>query len=224
MTHKRITLSEDRVRAVEVAPAPSAGARRWLSVYEDILKGSRPAVYMTHEAFSQVNAHAGSEPQHEVGGMLVGEARQTPEGGLYVVVEGHLPARLVRHGPAHLTFTSDTQIDLLDRLEEIFPTKQIVGWYHTHPGMGVFLSSMDVWLHSHFFPKSWHVALVIDPLAGEGGFFCYITTKQEFLHPLCYVGFYGLAWESRDDAAPWRNLRPDVSGERDLYGDEDGLS
>ena len=37
--------------------------------------------------------------------------------------------------------------------------------------MGIFLSSWDTWLHSHFFPEAWQVALVIEPYSKSGGFF-----------------------------------------------------
>lgn len=48
----------------------------------------------------------------------------------------------------------------------------LVGWYHSHPGFGVFLSPRDLKTHSTFtdaFPLS--IALVIDPVRGEEGFF-----------------------------------------------------
>ncbi|OYT48192.1 hypothetical protein B6U83_03895 [Thermoplasmatales archaeon ex4484_36] len=48
----------------------------------------------------------------------------------------------------------------------------LVGWYHSHPGFGVFLSPRDIKTHSTFaeaFPLS--IALVIDPVRGEEGFF-----------------------------------------------------
>jgi proteasome lid subunit RPN8/RPN11 len=47
----------------------------------------------------------------------------------------------------------------------------VVGWHHTHPGFGVFLSGYDLFIHQHFFREPWQIALVIDPQRQELGFF-----------------------------------------------------
>jgi proteasome lid subunit RPN8/RPN11 len=54
----------------------------------------------------------------------------------------------------------------------------IVGWYHTHPGFGIFLSGMDQFIHQNFFIQLWHVALVLDPVARRSGFFCWDRRKS----------------------------------------------
>ena len=43
----------------------------------------------------------------------------------------------------------------------------IVGWAHSHPGYGCFLSSTDVRTQQDFFHEDFHVALVCDPLKDE---------------------------------------------------------
>lgn len=43
----------------------------------------------------------------------------------------------------------------------------IVGWCHSHPGYGCFLSSQDIETHSRYFPESFHIALVLDPVRRE---------------------------------------------------------
>ena len=47
----------------------------------------------------------------------------------------------------------------------------MVGWYHTHPGWGVFLSGMDQFICENFFGKTLDVALVVDPCRGDRGMF-----------------------------------------------------
>jgi hypothetical protein len=54
----------------------------------------------------------------------------------------------------------------------------MVGWYHTHPGWGVFLSGMDTFICEHFFNKPLDVALVIDPRQQERGFFQWTTSQD----------------------------------------------
>jgi len=38
-----------------------------------------------------------------------------------------------------------------------FADKKIVGWYHSHPGFGIFLSEYDLFIHRNFFtaPGRW---------------------------------------------------------------------
>jgi hypothetical protein len=47
----------------------------------------------------------------------------------------------------------------------------LVGWYHSHPGHGVFLSAYDQFIQNQFFPSEGQVAMVIDPQTGEEGLF-----------------------------------------------------
>jgi proteasome lid subunit RPN8/RPN11 len=55
----------------------------------------------------------------------------------------------------------------------------MVGWYHTHPGFGIFLSGMDLFIHQNFFTQIWHVAYVLDPRARTSGFFCWDRRKTK---------------------------------------------
>jgi proteasome lid subunit RPN8/RPN11 len=51
---------------------------------------------------------------------------------------------------------------------------RIVGWYHSHPGHGLFLSQTDVQTHLHFCQFSpYAVSLVADPKAHEFGIWIY---------------------------------------------------
>ncbi|MBK8031262.1 MAG: hypothetical protein IPK17_17580 [Chloroflexi bacterium] len=45
------------------------------------------------------------------------------------------------------------------------------GWYHSHPGFGVFLSGMDLGIHNQFFTHLWQLAVVIDPIQRHYGIF-----------------------------------------------------
>jgi 26S proteasome regulatory subunit N11 len=43
----------------------------------------------------------------------------------------------------------------------------IVGWAHSHPGYGCFLSNIDLDTQRRYFPLSHQVAMVMDPYTGE---------------------------------------------------------
>jgi proteasome lid subunit RPN8/RPN11 len=113
-------------------------------------------------AYRQINSHANSTLDMEVGGMLVGQVCHTQAGLPYIIIEAQLEARYVSQGATYLTFTSNTLADALNRVDDLYRDRQIVGWYHTHPGLSVFLSSMDVGPYQ-FLYTAVAVALVIDP-------------------------------------------------------------
>ncbi len=55
----------------------------------------------------------------------------------------------------------------------------IVGWWHSHPDLGCFLSITDLKTQQHFFPESYQVALVIDPIRDTYDFFTIDTHSNK---------------------------------------------
>ena len=60
-------------------------------------------------------------------------------------------------------------------------THKIVGWYHSHPGFGVFLSEHDLFIQQNFFSNPQQVAWVYDPHTDEEGCFGWIGGNIEKL-------------------------------------------
>ncbi|MGB8981988.1 MAG: hypothetical protein WCC12_08945, partial [Anaerolineales bacterium] len=142
----------------EAAPRPLELAQRWDSPYDN--EGLRPqvSVFVTRPAYIRVCVHACSA-EVEVGGALIGQwCADDQTGEQFIVVKHVLPARHTKQGSVYLTFTQDTLIDLHDQIDKRFAGEKIVGWFHTHPRMGVFLSHYDTFLHHNFFPEPWQVA------------------------------------------------------------------
>ena len=187
------------------ASLPVDNARHWVSPHEEVGIRSPIPVFITQSALSGADVHAASESEQEVGGVLVGKWCADETGQQFVVVSAVLPARFTRQGSVYLTFTQDSLVDVHAKLEILFPGEGIVGWYHTHPHMGVFLSHYDTWLHEHFFPEQWQVALVIEPHTTAGGFF--IRQADGQLDAGQYFGFYELDGCSGRSVVHWQNLR-----------------
>lgn len=110
-----------------------------------------------------VYAHSFGSTDHEVGGVLVGT--RNPHGPPNV--EGSIRAQHAAENVSELTFTQDTWGYIHTAIERDYPWCEIVGWYHTHPGYGLFLSQQDRFIHRNFFQNRGQIALVIDPVAGE---------------------------------------------------------
>jgi proteasome lid subunit RPN8/RPN11 len=139
-------------------------------------------ILVSESAFRDAQAHALSSPDHEVAGVLVGPQPEKQPDGRYVVhISDSIIARHTRMHGASVTYTPESWRYVNDRLAELFPdgAAVIVGWYHTHPGFGIFLSGMDQFIHRNFFTQIWHVAMVLDPLAANSGFFCWSRGKDK---------------------------------------------
>ncbi|MFC1878287.1 Mov34/MPN/PAD-1 family protein [Chloroflexota bacterium] len=186
---------------------PMHRALHWKSPVENGATEPAVLVFVAPRAFKQINDHARSDLDNEVGGWLIGKWRQDKTSDRqYIVVENNLPAPFTRQGRAFLTFTQDTQVALKNLLEERFPSKELVGWYHTHPNMGIFLSSYDSWLHDHFFSMDYQVALVVEPHTSTGGFF--IRGMDGGLDSRRYYGFYELINRKWGSVVHWPNIFP----------------
>ncbi len=149
------------------APAAFAGTVRVHGRYPG---QKQVRVILSQIALRQIQAHAGSDLQREVGGVLLGRACRH-QAQTFLEVLAALPATSSDHGPVHFTFSADTWLDLNRAREAAFPDYHVVGWFHTHPDLGVFYSSDDVVVHSAAFTLPWQVGLVVDPVQDEACFF-----------------------------------------------------
>jgi proteasome lid subunit RPN8/RPN11 len=124
---------------------------------------------------------------------------------VYLEVHAAIPAVSEDHGPVHFTFTADAWSRLHQDRTEYFPDLDIVGWFHTHPDLGVFYSSDDVVVHSAAFTLPWHVGLVVDPIRKEAGFFGWNADK---LAPIS--GFYEMRDLQPYSSLEWQVVRSQI--------------
>ena len=82
-----------------------------------------------------------------------------------------LEAKHYENTQASFTYTHDSWEEITRERDRLHPDLDIVGWYHTHPDFGIFLSSHDVFIHRHFFGQPLQVAYVVDPIRQTRGFF-----------------------------------------------------
>jgi len=175
-------------------PAPPAD---WLH-HGQIPGDGQPVVLLHQTALLQIIAHSRSNLDYELGGALLGHAYRY-KSGVVVEVKAALPASSSDHGPVHFTFSADSWSKLHRDRAAHYPNLDIVGWFHTHPDLGVFYSSDDVVVHSAAFTQPWHVGLVVDPVREEAAFFGWVNGA---LAPL--AGFYELPERQPETQVQWR--------------------
>jgi proteasome lid subunit RPN8/RPN11 len=127
---------------------------------------------VSEAAWNKVKRHLESKTHVELGGVLLGLAAYDVELDThYTIVIDAAPASGGKSSSIRFEFTSEGWESIRSEMERSGNRLTIVGWYHSHPGFGIFLSSTDMHTQQSFFSQNWQLALVYDPLSGDRGFF-----------------------------------------------------
>lgn len=193
------TLAED------LANLPERGAP---ALSDCVWHGSRPGnspytIIFHPTALLEVKEHGLSDTYVELGGVLLGHAYQC-NGETIVEIMAALPAMSNDNSPVHFTFNADAWATIHQERAIYHPDLAIVGWFHTHPDLGVFYSSDDVVVHS-VFRMPWQVGLVVDPVREEVALFGWVADEVSVL-----PGFYELLAEPDRSVLPWRVIKTSV--------------
>jgi len=113
---------------------------------------------------------------NEIFGYLVGNILKWNH-QIYIIIEDQLFVNDAVHSDRARTIQIEgmagqyeKKLTALKRLKEN-DRLRIVGWWHSHPNFGCFLSGTDLHTQEVFFPESYQVALVVDPVRDEFQFF-----------------------------------------------------
>ncbi|MCU1332340.1 MAG: hypothetical protein JWM08_1332 [Candidatus Angelobacter sp.] len=130
---------------------------------------TQPVVVIEAEVARKIRQHARTSMKAEVCGVLIGNTDHER-----MTVEACIAGINAAQGGAHVTFTQDTWEHIYKIKDKEYPDDKIVGWYHSHPGFGVFLSEHDLFIQQNFFSNPQQVAWVYDPHTDEEGCFGWI--------------------------------------------------
>ena len=146
--------------------------RKWACLaYEVPGPGDLP-IFLDRAAADRIERHALRDTGVELGGILLGkECVDDRSGEPFVWVTEALEAKHFENTQASFTYTHDSWEEINRERDRLHPGLDIVGWYHTHPDFGVFLSGHDRFIHEHFFAQPLQVAYVVDPVRQTRGFF-----------------------------------------------------
>jgi proteasome lid subunit RPN8/RPN11 len=116
--------------------------------------------------------HARDDARHECTGILIGQAFQDVERDLpFVMLTQAIRLHAQSSSEVHVYVGTEQMAQSCANIRQEYPGYLIVGWYHTHPNLGIFLSSVDNVVTRGLFNASWQVAIVIDPIRKEEGVF-----------------------------------------------------
>ena len=110
-------------------------------------------------ALGKILKHSLTNLEREVIGLLIGKM----QGQVLEIWDAVTGEQYGKQGFVELN--EEIQAEVAEKLQKERKGLTIVGWYHSHPGLGVFLSGTDIStqkIYQKLYPKA--VALVIDPL------------------------------------------------------------
>ncbi len=164
--------------------------------------GESVHIYIASSVIRAVQRQALNSPGAETGGVLLGRFHKS-RNETFLEVMDIIEAANAKSTDVSLTFTHETW-EHIARQQSSHPDLAIVGWYHSHPGLGVFLSKEDRFIHSSYFSEPWQIALVVDP--EQDGFGVFRSADGEMRQ---VAGFY--VFGSREEADTVRECARSIS-------------
>ena len=137
-------------------------------------------VYVHQSVILALEAFARTDTKNELGSILLGTYSNALD-QTAVIVSEYIEAKYTDASASTLTFTHETWDYVHKEQAEKWPDLRIVGWQHTHPGYGIFLSNYDMFIQENFFNLPFQIAYVIDPIQNTRGFFCWKNGHVEKL-------------------------------------------
>lgn len=122
--------------------------------------------------------------ENEIFGYLIGLIL-TRDQGKYVIVENQIHLKGLITSKKFLTHdiegTAGDYVREFQKLKKKNNDLLVIGWWHSHINIGCFLSPTDIHTQECFFPESYQIALVVDPIRGEYQFFTLdLKSKQKY--------------------------------------------
>lgn len=150
-------------------------------------------IFLHHDVYQKISAFSLADTSVERGGVLLGRLFTLDKGEevvYLILIEAMVKALHTRSTKTSVTFTHETWQHIYQEKDTYYPNYQILGWFHTHPGFGVFLSGYDLFILNTFFSEPWQVSYVVDPVAKKDGFFRKepLTGKIEECHDISLLG------------------------------------
>ncbi|HLX62916.1 MAG TPA: hypothetical protein VKX17_16700 [Planctomycetota bacterium] len=134
-------------------------------------------VFFAEAAYDQMKKHTATTNEVELCGVLIGDVYHDSL-GFFLKIDAVIEGKDSNNYGAQVTFTHQTWEHINSIKDKQYPNQRIVGWYHTHPGFGVFLSGMDMFIQENTFNHPYQVAVVVETKQNIEGCFAWVDGKS----------------------------------------------
>lgn len=133
-------------------------------------------VSLTEAVHQGIWKHASENLTVEICGVLVGLWHKDDDGP-YASITQYIRCDGATQKFAEVTFTHDSWAQINKEMDSKYQDLRIIGWYHSHPNFGIFLSDRDGFIQQNFFSGPGQIALVVDPVRKIEGIFVWRDGK-----------------------------------------------
>lgn len=138
-------------------------------------------VHLSDRVHQGVWTHASADTSHEICGVLVGTWARDTDGPFAYITE-FIRCDNATQKFAEVTFTHESWAQINGEMDSKYQALRIIGWYHSHPNFGIFLSDRDCFIQENFFSGPGQIALVVDPVRKTEGIFEWRRGKPTPIH------------------------------------------
>lgn len=135
-------------------------------------------IYISQSTYKEIQKFTKDKITNESGGVLLGKVIEE-FGKTNIVIYAFIEAKYCEGTPTTLKFTHETWEYIHKEADKKYPDLKILGWIHTHPNFGIFLSEYDKFIQQNFFSEDNQIAYVVDPIQHIEGFYFWINGKIE---------------------------------------------
>lgn len=135
-------------------------------------------IYIHQQVYKTIAKFTENKTTNESGGILIGNVIEEL-GKTNIIISSFVEAKHCEATPTTLKFTHETWEYVHSEIDKKYKGKKIVGWIHTHPDFGIFLSEYDRFIQDNFFKEDYQIAYVVDPIKQIEGFYFWINGNIE---------------------------------------------
>jgi proteasome lid subunit RPN8/RPN11/LysM repeat protein len=158
-------------------------------------------IYLRYDLFRALDEYAVKDTSRELAALLVGQVQEGGQGnGNCIVVEDAIEVGVADEREGRFSPRVWQHARRVARTR--YANKVIVGWYHTHPGTGLDLSQEEREVHKSFFPESWQVMYVVDPVSRDRNFYRSQDSRLSGVRGFRIFGKETAALRERESAPP----------------------
>jgi len=138
-----------------------------------------PEVIIGLDVIERIKERCKAASPNETIGFFVGYRCTTDDGCKLTIVKDIIAGPVMGYR-ASAEVTKESRGIFLKQILDKYPDCSEVGWWHSHPNFGCFMSGTDEGNHLKWYDNPFSIALVYDPIRDELAIFKWSTRRERF--------------------------------------------